>query len=449
MVSITNPFHSLLLKSHQRKERRPPKIDMSRVATIILGGGEGKRLFPLTQHRCKPAISFGGRYRLIDIPLSNSINSGCHKIFIITQFLSSSLNQHIFRTYRHDIFNSGFLELLPAEQKPTKKGWFEGTADAVRQNLDYFYEIPVDYFFVLSGDQLYTMNYQEMLRVALETNSDAVIAALPISDEDSKRMGVLQINNDGIVTDFIEKPQDLILVEKMRLPSNLKIKNVSNKKNHSLLGSMGIYLFKREALFKLLEEDPREDFGKHLLPTLIKKGNTAAYLFDEYWEDIGTIDSFYKANMALTEADPEFNSYDEINPIFTTRYNLPGAKIYNTVVKNSLICEGCIVEADEITHSILGPRTTVKKGSIIRDSYLMGSDFYTPPIQTNRLPENLQVGENCLIIKTICDKNVCIGNRVQLTNKMNLTHYDGDNIYIRDGIIVIPRGVNIPDGFIL
>lgn len=447
MIGLAEPLKMSGRKTRPKRKFAVPTPDMTRVASIILGGGEGTRLFPLTLTRCKPAISFGGRYRLIDVPISNSINSGCHKIFIITQFLSSSLHQHIFRTYRHDIFNSGFLELLPAEQKPTSKGWFQGTADAVRQNLDYFLEIPVDYFLILSGDQLYTMDYQEMVRAAKATDADLVVASLPITEQESKRMGVLQIDDSGVITGFHEKPQNKSQLENMEIPPSLR--KGSSKKDANYLGSMGIYLFKRDALLKLLEEDPREDFGKHLIPTIIEQGNSVAHVFNGYWEDVGTIESFYNANIALTEVKPEFDCYDESKPIMTTRYNLPGPKILNTIINNSIICEGAIINADEITHSILGPRTIIKKGTVIHRSYLMGSDFYTPPIHTDRLPEHLEIGENCVISKTIIDKHVCIGDRVQLINKNNLTNYNGDNIYIRDGIIVIPRGATIPDGFIL
>lgn len=423
--------------------------DMSRVASIILGGGEGTRLFPLTLTRCKPAISFGGRYRLIDVPISNSINSGCHKIFVITQFLSSSLHQHIFRTYRHDIFNSGFLELLSAEQKPSRKGWYEGTADAVRQNMEYFLEIPVDYFLILSGDQLYSMDYREMLEAAQQTNADVMVAALPVQEKDCSRMGILQVDNSHMITSFVEKPKEGKIIEAMAMGSEIKnaLPQCDPRCNH--LASMGIYLFKRDVLLSLLSEDPREDFGKHLLPTIIEKGNAGAYIFDDYWEDIGTIESFYNANIALTQSKPAFNCYDEAKPIYATRHNLPGPKIFNTLVNNSIICEGSVIEAAEITHSILGPRTIIKKGTIVRDSYVMGSDYFTRPIETDRLPEQLQIGNNCVIKKTIIDKNACVGDNVQLINQNGLMHYDGHNTHIRDGIIIVPRGATIPDNFIL
>lgn len=419
---------------------RTISLDMDRVGTIILGGGAGTRLYPLTMHRCKPAITFGGRYRLIDVPISNSINSGCHKIFIITQFLSSSLHQHIFRTYRHDIFSSGFVELLPAEQKPKNSNWFQGTADAVRQNIEYFIDTPVDYLLILSGDQLYNMDFRKMMQFALETDADLVVSSLPISAQDAKRMGILKRNEAGFITDFVEKPQTEAQLKPMASLSD---------EERPYLASMGIYLFKRAALLKLLEQDPREDFGKHLIPTKVAEGNAAAYVFDGYWEDIGTIQSYYEANMALTQENPAFDCYNSDLPIYSSRNNLPGPKIFNTKIKNSILCEGSIVEAAEITHSILGLRSVIKKGCIIRDSYIMGNEFYTPPMKNGRLPEELHIGENCLIQKAILDKHVHLGKGVKLINKDKLDHFNSDDVYIRDGIIIVPRGATLPDGFTL
>ncbi len=432
-------------KPHTKRSGEQHQIpDMNRVAAIVLSGGEGTRLFPLTLSRCKPALCFGGRYKLIDIPISNSINSGCNKIFVVTQFLSASLHQHIFNTYRPDNFNLGFLKILSAEQKPSKQGWFKGTADAVRQNIEYLQEVPADYFLILSGDQLYTMDYSEMLKAAIKSNADVVVAALPVMIEDCKRMGILKIDDQNKIIDFIEKPQNLSVIDHMQLESE-----DNEDASQMYLGSMGIYLFKREALLNLLKEDSREDFGKHLLPTMIERGKAAAYVFEGYWEDIGTIESFYNANIALTAKEPLLDCYDEFNPIHTTRSNLMGPKIFNTLINHSILCEGCILEGDEISHSILGPRTVVKKGTIITSSYVMGHDYYNLPAKTESLPEELHIGKNCIITKSIIDKNVCIGDNVRLVNKNNLSHYDGNNIYIRDGIIIVPRGATISDGFVL
>jgi glucose-1-phosphate adenylyltransferase len=425
-------------------------VDMSKVAAVILGGGRGSRLFPLTESRCKPALSFAGRFHLIDIPISNAINSGCTKIYVITQFLSTSLHQHIFKTYRHGICFNGFIEMLPVEEKPTKKNWFQGTADAIRQNVDYLSEIPADYFLILSGDQLYHMNFQHLLHFAQESDADLVIGAIPASKNDAKQMGILKVNANSFVTDFSEKPQDEILLKRL-LSSQKTFSNFSLtcNKTHPYLGSMGIYLFKREVLFDLLNEDSREDFGKHLIPTMVKKGNTAAFLFQGYWEDIGTIKSFYNANMALTGPQPRLDCYSEKYPIYSDSSNLPAPKIYDAQITNSILCEGSIISAKSIYHSILGPRTIVKEGTRIQDSYIMGNDFYHSPMPKNNISEEFSIGENCLIKTCIIDKQVHIGNDVRLVNEDNLQHYDGKNIYIRDGIIVVPKGSSIPDGFIL
>lgn len=449
MVILTNPIQ-VSKEATPHHTRHHHSLDMKRVAAIILGGGQGTRLFPLTMWGCKPAMCFGGRYRLIDVPISNSINSGCQKIFIITQFLSSSLHQHVFKTYRLDPFSSGFIELLPAEEKPKNRNWFQGTADAVRQNLDYFIETPVDYFFILSGDQLYNMDFQAMLHYAKETNADLVIGTLPVEEKTAKRMGILKIDQNNCVTDFKEKPQEKELLEKMRLSTEQATQlGIDPEKKLDFLGSMGIYLFKRQALLDLLESDQREDFGSHLIPTKVAKGGVSAYVYHGYWEDIGTIESFYHANMALTSSKPLFNCYDEARPIFSCHSNLPGARVFGTQVKDSIICEGSVIEADEVSNTILGPRTILHKGTIVRDSYIIGNDFFSSHIPNSRLPEKFQIGENCIIRNAIIDKHVCIGKGVQLINKNKLTHYDGQDVFIRDGIIVVSRGASIPDGFIL
>lgn len=429
----------------------PSSIDMKHVASIILGGGEGTRLYPLTLTRCKPAINFGGKYRLIDVPISNSIHANCHKIFVLTQFLSSSLHHHIFQTYMQGGRSSVNIEILTAEQKPNQKNWYQGTADAVRQNIDYLLENPVEYFLILSGDQLYNIDFDEMLSFAKSTDADVVIAALPVNAQDATRMGILKVNSHNFVTNFHEKPQDPALLEQLRSPNQvIERAGVSGSSKRNYLGSMGIYLFKRKALLNLLLKDLREDFGKHLIPTQLEMGNVAAFLYKGYWEDIGTIETFYQANLALTHPNPQFNFNDEARPIFTCRHDLPPIKISNTQIKQTILCDGAIIEADELTHSILGPRTVIHKGAIIRDSYIMGNDYYVSTVQDHRhRPPNPHIGENCILSRTIVDKNATIGKRVQLINKQKLTNYNGDNVFIRDGIIVVPRGATIPDGFIL
>lgn len=447
---------TLTLSETRKVKKKEPSnfqepINMKTVASVILSGGEGTRLYPLTLTRSKPAISFGGKYRLIDVPISNSIHAECNKIFVITQFLSSSLHHHIFQTYLQNTKSAGLIEILTAEQKPSQKTWFQGTADAVRQNLDYLLEHPFEYFLILSGDQLYNMDFEKMVRFAKKTDADVVIAALPVTAQEAPRLGILKIDANDFIIDFQEKPQDRTVLNNLKSPAEvLERAGVHCASKRCYLGSMGIYLFKRKSLIDLLAQDPREDFGKHLIPTKLQTGNVAAFLFDDYWEDVGSIETFYQANMALTDVKPAFNLRNEERPIYGYKYDLPPAKIMSTQLNQAILCDGAFIEADEISHSILGPRTIIEKGSIIRDSYIMGNDYYHSEVEdNNRLPNRPHIGENCIIKRTIIDKNVSIGKGVQLINKQKLTHFNGENIFIRDGIIVVPRGVTLPDGFIL
>jgi len=424
-------------------------VDTSRVASIILGGGQGTRLAPLTTTTCKPAIPFGGRYRLVDIPISNSLNSDIRKIIIISQFLSAALHHHLFQTYQLEPFRSGFLQLLTAEQRPSGGKWFQGTADAIRQNLDYLLECPADYFLILSGDQLYNFDFRQILHHAMEQDADLTIAALPIEEEEASRMGLLKVSPDGWVSDFIEKPEQ----EEVRSPFAMSDQTMvrmglSSQSKRRYLASMGIYVFKRQALWDLLARDPREDFGKHLIPTKVREGGVSAFIYDGYWEDIGTIRAFYEANLMLTDPHPALHFYDEPRKIYSASRNLPGPKINDAHISSSVICEGAIVNGSQLHHSILGPRAVVGEGTKIYDSIIMGANAYTPPQHTPRpLPQTFSIGERCEIRGAIIDRNVHIGNDVRLVNEKGLTEYDSDHVYIRDGIIVVVRGASIPDGF--
>lgn len=451
MPTLTLSKPDSMEKNLEIQDPHHNSVDMKTVASVILSGGEGTRLYPLTLTRSKPAITFGGKYRLIDVPISHSIHADCYKIFVLTQFLSSSLHQHIFQTYLQNIKSPTMIEILTAEQKPSQKNWFEGTADAVRQNIDYLLEHPVEYYLILSGDQLYNINFKKMVAFAKKTDADLVIASLPVTAQEATRMGILKINAKDIVVDFYEKPKEQALLESLKSPREILEKaGVGSNSKKDYLGSMGIYLFKRKALIELLKQDLREDFGKHLIPSKLTSGKVAAFLYDGYWEDVGTIETFYQANMALTEPNPALKLYDEERPIFGYRYDLPPIKCSNAQLKQAILCDGCVVDADEITHSILGPRTVIGTGSIIRDSYIMGNDYYHSKVSDHpRLPVHPQIGDNCIICRTIVDKNACIGKGVQLVNKQKLTHYNGENIFIRDGIIIVQRGAIIPDGFIL
>ncbi len=446
MPTLTSSKRIEKLKKSNAKDS---PIDMNQVACIILSGGEGTRLYPLTLTRCKPAVNIGGKYRLIDVPISHAIHANCYKIYVLSQFLSSSLHHHIFQTYMQNGRAASLIEILTAEQKPSHKSWFQGTADAVRQNIDYLLESPVEYFLILSGDQLYDIRFDEMVRFAKLTNADLVVAALPVTEKEAARMGVLKINEDYDIIDFFEKPQDSSLYERLRSSEKMieRLGTTPSSQRH-FLGSMGIYLFKRQALVHLLANDSREDFGKHLIPTQLATGKVSAYLYNGYWEDIGTIETFYRSNIALTESKPLFTFYNEKRPIFSPRYELPPAKFSKTHVENTLLCEGTISEADHLIHSILGLRSVVGEGTQISHSYIMGNDYYETSINDHqKLPSKPSIGKNCIISKAIVDKNVAIGNNVHLINRQNLTHYTSDNLYIRDGIIIVPRGATIPDGY--
>ena len=417
---------------------------MKNVPAIILSGGQGKRLFPLTMSRCKPAMYYGGRHRLIDIPISNAINSGCRRIYIITQFLSRSLHQHIIDAYPVNSFSSCRIDLLTVEERPNEKNWLQGTADAVRQNLDYIEETSGDYLLVLSGDQLYNMDYDDMLDVAKATDADVVIASLPVRASATSRLGILQIDKQNMITSFIEKPQNKADLVPMKLTkAQEKHLKIPTTDEGNYLGSMGIYLFKRNVLINLLKQDLREDFGKHIIPAKVRDGKVATYIHQGYWEDVGTIESLYYANMALISDSPPFNCYDEERAFFAQPTTLPGARLMNSHVDRSMICEGSIIDHCEIKHSILGPRTHVCKGTIIRDSYIMGNDFIADH------QKKFLIGEDCVIEKALIDKNVRIGKGVKLINKEKLSYYDSENVYIRDGIIVVPRGATIPDNYTL
>lgn len=422
-----------------------------KVATIVLAGGQGTRLFPLTATRCKPAVAFGGRYRLIDIPLSNSLNARINQIYVISQYFAQELIGHIMGTYHLEQFRpKGGIEFLCPQETSDGMNWYKGTADAVRQNLEHITNIDTDYFLILSGDQLYNMDLLKMLHLAKKENADLVIAALPVEEAEARRMGLLKIDQGFKIYDFHEKPQDPKILQDFQLPQQF-MKNSKNSKNDQphWLGSMGIYIFKRSALLKMLQEEG-EDFGKHLIPNFIKKSNAYAFIYSGYWEDIGTVESYYRANLMLTERNPGLNAYDLDNPIYSAPQHVPSPLIIGTLIKNSLISQGSIIEAQEISHSVIGLRSIIKKNSIIRDSIVMGNRTYFPATHENQLsPKEYSIGENCLIQKAIIDEQTFIGNNVQLTNKKNIQKMDGDGIFIREGIIIVSPGTSLPDGFVL
>lgn len=408
-----------------------------RVAAIVLAGGEGKRLYPLTQSRCKPAVSFGGCYRLIDVPISNALNARLRHVFVLTQYLANFLHQHIAETYRADPYQGTIIEVLSPEEKDGKKIWYQGTADSVRKNLKHLLKYPIDYFLILSGDQLYNMDLHNLLAFAKQADADLTVATLPVSKDDAPRMGLMQIDEHQKICDFVEKPTDPKILDQFKMPDE-----------DNYLASMGIYVFKRAALEKILLETDGNDFGKNLIPAQIKKGNTYAYLYSGYWEDIGTIASYYSANLALTTNSLALDLYDETNPIYSHPQHLPLPVIEKTQVTDSIIGQGCVIEAEEITHSLIGLRTEIGTGTVIRDSILIGNQFYQSKSDKD-LPEHFKIGKNCHIEKAIIDEHCQIGDNVTLTNEKNLESYDSDLVKIRNGIIVIPPGTILPDNFSL
>lgn len=414
---------------------------LNNITAIVLAGGQGTRLYPLTLSRCKPAVAFGGRYRLIDIPISNALNSGIRNIAIVSQYFAAHLNQHIYSTYRLDTFQPGEFQLICPEETPSGKAWFHGTADAVRQNLDRFLATNAEYFLILSGDQLYNTDLRPFLEFARKKNADLVVASLPVLEAEARRMGLLKIDHDQKITEFFEKPQDPDTLARFALPPELK-----NVHAHATqyLGSMGIYIFKRSALVSILKEEG-DDFGRQIIPLQVKRGKSYAFVFNGYWEDIGTVSSYYHANLALTERKECLDIFDESQPIYAQSYNLPSVLVVGTKVRQSILAQGSIIEADEITHSVIGIRAKIGPGTVIRDSIVLGK---RDPTQIPDKPYlTSTIGAHCLIEKAIIDEDTHIGNHVTLVNKKQLKNFDGDGIFIRDGIIIVTSGTSLPDGF--
>jgi len=368
-----------------------------------------------------------------------------NQVFVISQYFSSGLNQHVKETYRLDQFQGGSLSLLNPEERSEGKIWYEGTADAVRKNIDELTKLPIDYFLILSGDQLYNMDLEAMVSFAYEKNADLTIAALPVGYVEAPRLGLLNIDDEANIIDFHEKPKDTEILDRFEVPDHfLQENDIHCSSPPCFLASMGIYVFKKEVLISLLKEDLREDFGKHMIPTQLKKGNAAAFLHQGYWEDIGTISSFYQANISLTTNTLGLNLYNEVLPIYTHNHYLPGARLSETQVKDSLISDGSVIEAKAILHSVIGVRNVIQKGTVIKDSVLLGNEYYSAPEDQSH---RYTIGKNCHIEKTIIDENVTIGNNVRLTNEKNHKHYDGDGVYVRDGIIIVSSGTTLPDHF--
>ncbi len=414
------------------------------VMGVVLSGGQGKRLYPLTKLRSKPAVPLGGKYRLIDIPISNCLNSQINKIFVLTQFNSASLNKHIVQTYRFDMFSDGFVDILAAEQTPDNPHWFQGTADAVRQSIKHLLPLPVQYILILSGDQLYQMDYRSIVEFHIDNHADITVAAKPVPAEAASGLGIMKVEEDGRAVAFVEKPK----------PGELQESEFARSASDPrFLASMGIYVFSKQLLVDLLMESAAVDFGKEIIPQSLGKYKVMAYVFDRYWQDIGTIRSFYEANLALTAPAPEFSFYNIHTPIFTNPRKLPCSKLNNCSVHQSIIAEGCILNGVEIAHSIIGIRSRIGNGTTVKHSILMGADRYETykEMEENaakRIP-NIGIGNHCTVINAIIDKDARIGDNVSIINAHNLQEKDDENYNIRDGIIVVPKGAWIRSGAVI
>ncbi|MBU9889491.1 MAG: glucose-1-phosphate adenylyltransferase [Candidatus Omnitrophica bacterium] len=414
-----------------------------RLTTLILGGGQGKRLFPLTSYRSKPAVPIAGKYRLVDIPISNAINSGLKRVFILTQFNSASLHRHIHRTYPYEAFTKTSVELLAAEQTLEHTDWFQGTADAVRKCMPHYHVHATDTFLVLSGDHLYRMDYREILQFHREHDADVTVATVPVPEREIKGFGIMKLKADWTITDFIEKPAKDEPVASYVLPKKKCAEMGIKAKGSTYLASMGIYVFKKNVLMDVLTGQEK-DFGREIIPKAIQKHKVVGYVFTGYWRDIGTIGSYFNASIGLTAPEPPFSFLSPQGRIYTRPRYLPPSKFLNARMEHVLMSEGCVLDGARIEESVVGLRSIVNQGTVIRRSILMGNDYYEWP--TSSADRGIGIGKNCLIENCILDKNVKIGDDVEITNLHKLKEKDGEHYFIRDGVVIIPKGAQIPSG---
>ncbi len=417
------------------------------VIAVILGGGRGTRLFPLTKLRSKPAVPIAGKYRLVDIPISNCLNSGIRRIYVLTQFNSASLNRHIKNTYNFDVFSRGFVDILAAEQTPKSQNWYQGTADAVRQSLHHMENHRHDHVLILSGDQLYQMDYHKLMNQHQRSGSDLTIATIPVKAEDATGFGIMKTDESGRIADFVEKPEQEELDRwKSRTPERFR------REGREYLASMGIYVFRKEVLHELFRDHPdATDFGNEIIPGAIS-GNyeVDSYEFDGYWTDIGTIKSFYEANLALTDELPRFNLYDNEATIYTRARLLPASKLSGTTFRRSVLAEGCIVEASRIERSVIGIRSRIGKGTVIENAIIMGNDFFPAGEHEQKSePEEgpeLGIGEDCVIGRAIIDKNCRIGDGARIEGGDHLEDGEYGEYHVVNGIVIVPKNSVIPAG---
>jgi len=426
--------------------------NVSKVLCVILGGGQGTRLFPLTKDRAKPAVPLAGKYRIVDIPMSNCINSRFLRIYVLTQFNSTSLHSHISRTYKFDQFSAGFVEILAAQQTNTTTSWYEGTADAVRKNLMHFMNHDFDFLLILSGDQLYRMDLQEVIEQHREVGAEITVATLAVKAAETPALGIMQIDTTGRVTKFLEKPKDPALLEPFKMPQEIRTKVGVPAGDDLYLASMGIYVFNRSVITDLLD-NPLSDFGKHIIPHAINTHKVFSYVYQGYWEDIGTIRNFFEANLDLVTELPRFNFFDMSAPIFSRPRYLPGSKINGAMIDHAVISDGCIINRARISNSIVGLRTIIGDGAELNRVVILGSDYYEDQSSVERhesegLPR-VGIGAHCKIENAIIDKNARIGNNVTISPAGKPENLDHELYFVRDGIVVIPKDAVIPHGTVI
>ncbi len=426
----------------------PPQVNaaLTRTLSIIMGGGAGKRLFPLTKDRSKPAVPLGGKYRLVDIPISNCLNAGVRDIYVLTQFNTASLHQHISRTYKFDIFSSGsFVEILAAQQTPTGAGWYQGTADAVRQNLCYFLEKPWEWFLILSGDQLYQMDFRELMAGHVATGADITIATLPVGRREAEGFGIMHTDAQRRITRFVEKPTKPEVLDSLRIPDPLLAELGLPPGSEHYQASMGIYLFNRNVLVRCLDNN-FDDFGKHVIPAAIGHSRVQAHVFQGYWEDIGTIRSFFEANLALAEIEPPFSFYRPGATVYSRPRFLPASKINSASINRAVVSDGCIITGAMLDRCVIGIRSIIEAGAELRNVVMMGADFYESQTSAPTGAPPMGIGRNTRITDAIVDKNARIGENVVISPEGKPQEHDGENYFIRDGIVIIPKNTVVTDG---
>lgn len=424
-----------------------PPGTTQRTLSIIMGGGAGTRLYPLTKERAKPAVPLGGKYRLVDIPISNCLNSGLRSIYILTQFNTMSLHRHIQASYKFDNFSRSFVDILAAQQTPLSTQWYQGTADAVRQNLRYFLEQPYEYFLILSGDQLYRMDFRVLLHQHIRSGAEITLAVTPVVRAAASDFGIMLSGPDHRITRFEEKPKDPAVLDELKLDGETLASISRGPEEELFQASMGIYVFNRDVLVECLDGD-LADFGKHVIPKAIGERQVNAYVFEGYWEDIGTIRAFYEANLDLTSLVPKYSFFEATAPIYTHPRFLPGSKINGATLRQAIVSDGCIISDAHIERSVIGVRSIIRSGATIRNSVIMGGDYFetSAPEASPDVPP-IGVGRNCVIDRAIIDKNARIGEGVVITPEGKAATLDAENYFIRDGIVVVPKDAVIPEGF--